>query len=121
VRRGGEEFVLVLPSTDHERAVALAERIRRGVAEPTFDDDAGPPIRKPSRSAWRRRSRAAGAAGSGSFASSHGPPILASHRRASPYVTRRATFGEIGRNRRCPPSGTRLRVAEEGNTPNEGA
>jgi two-component system cell cycle response regulator len=46
VRRGGEEFVLVLPSTDHERALALAERIRRSVAEPPFDDDAGPPIRQ---------------------------------------------------------------------------
>ena len=46
VRRGGEEFVLVLPATDHERALALAERIRRSVAEPAFDDDAGPPIRQ---------------------------------------------------------------------------
>lgn len=46
VRRGGEEFVLVLPSTDHEQALALAERIRRSVAEPAFDDDAGPPIRQ---------------------------------------------------------------------------
>ena len=46
VRRGGEEFVLVLPSTDQERALALAERIRRSVAERAFDDDAGPPVRQ---------------------------------------------------------------------------
>lgn len=46
VRRGGEEFVLVLPSTDHDQAFALAERIRRSVAEPAFDDDLGPPIRQ---------------------------------------------------------------------------
>lgn len=46
VRRGGEEFVLVLPSTDHARALALAERIRRSVGEHPFDDDAGPPIRQ---------------------------------------------------------------------------
>jgi two-component system, cell cycle response regulator len=46
VRRGGEEFVLVLPSTDHERALALAERIRRSVGDPAFDDDKGPPIRQ---------------------------------------------------------------------------
>jgi diguanylate cyclase (GGDEF)-like protein len=32
VRRGGEEFVLVLPATDGARALALAERIRSGVA-----------------------------------------------------------------------------------------
>ncbi len=31
VRRGGEEFVLVLPATDAARARALAERIRAGV------------------------------------------------------------------------------------------
>jgi two-component system cell cycle response regulator len=36
VRRGGEEFVLVLPATDGTRATALAERIRHAVGgEPT--------------------------------------------------------------------------------------
>jgi diguanylate cyclase (GGDEF)-like protein len=31
VRRGGEEFVLLLPATDSQRALALAERIRQAV------------------------------------------------------------------------------------------
>jgi two-component system cell cycle response regulator len=34
VRRGGEEFVLVLPSTPCAQAIALADRIRQAVAEP---------------------------------------------------------------------------------------
>jgi diguanylate cyclase (GGDEF)-like protein len=46
VRRGGEEFVLVLPATDHEQAVALAERIRRGVGDIPFCDDSGPSLRQ---------------------------------------------------------------------------
>ncbi len=35
-RYGGEEFLLVLPQTDREGAVALAERLRRTVEETTF-------------------------------------------------------------------------------------
>jgi diguanylate cyclase (GGDEF)-like protein len=34
VRRGGEEFVLLLPATDGSRAFALSERVRAAVAEP---------------------------------------------------------------------------------------
>jgi diguanylate cyclase (GGDEF)-like protein len=35
VRRGGEEFVLLLPATDADRAASLAERIRLAVGAPT--------------------------------------------------------------------------------------
>lgn len=33
VRRGGEEFVLIMPRTDHEQAATVAERIRQMVAD----------------------------------------------------------------------------------------
>lgn len=36
-RIGGEEFVVLLPSTRHDGAIALAERIREQVAERRFD------------------------------------------------------------------------------------
>ncbi len=36
-RYGGEEFVLIMPQTGHEGAKALAERIRREVAETAYD------------------------------------------------------------------------------------
>jgi diguanylate cyclase (GGDEF)-like protein len=36
IRRGGEEFVLILPATDREQAIVLAERIRRGVGGAPF-------------------------------------------------------------------------------------
>jgi diguanylate cyclase (GGDEF)-like protein len=40
-RFGGEEFVVVLPETPHARAVQLAERIRRAVADRAFDGGRG--------------------------------------------------------------------------------
>ncbi|GMV40013.1 MAG: hypothetical protein AMXMBFR64_17290 [Myxococcales bacterium] len=42
-RFGGEEFVLVLPETDAAGAAAVAERIRRTVAEATFLGPGGTP------------------------------------------------------------------------------
>ena len=38
-RLGGEEFALVLPDTDSEGAVVLAERIRQAIAAASFDAD----------------------------------------------------------------------------------
>lgn len=43
-RFGGEEFLVVLPQTGLEGACALAERIRRAVAEGTVEVGSGPPI-----------------------------------------------------------------------------
>ncbi len=40
-RYGGEEFALILPNTDAEGAVALAEQIRQAVADTPFDTEIG--------------------------------------------------------------------------------
>lgn len=40
-RYGGEEFVVLLPNTPQQRAVEIAERLRRGVEEAVFDDGLG--------------------------------------------------------------------------------
>ena len=37
-RVGGEEFVLILPSTDLEKAISFAERIRQSIEEETFPE-----------------------------------------------------------------------------------
>ncbi len=44
-RYGGDEFTILLVDTPHEPAVAVAERIRRTVAETIFEGSAGEPIR----------------------------------------------------------------------------
>lgn len=41
-RLGGEEFLLVLPNSDRERALAIAERIRRGVQQRCEHVDGAP-------------------------------------------------------------------------------
>jgi diguanylate cyclase (GGDEF)-like protein len=41
-RYGGEEFALVMPETDGEGAVAIAERIRKRLEEATFPTESGP-------------------------------------------------------------------------------
>jgi diguanylate cyclase (GGDEF)-like protein len=41
-RYGGEEFGLVMPETDGEGALAIAERIRRRLEESTFPTESGP-------------------------------------------------------------------------------
>jgi diguanylate cyclase (GGDEF)-like protein len=38
-RFGGEEFVLILPNTDHDRALAIAERLRRNIPRQVFRPD----------------------------------------------------------------------------------
>jgi diguanylate cyclase (GGDEF)-like protein len=43
-RYGGEEFVVVLPETEPDGAMAVAERIREGVAECVFEVGARAPI-----------------------------------------------------------------------------
>jgi len=43
-RYGGEEFVVVLPETDQAGALAVAERIRRSMAEHEFDTGEGVPV-----------------------------------------------------------------------------
>ncbi len=40
-RYGGEEFALILPNTDAEGVVALAEQIRQSIAETPFDTEIG--------------------------------------------------------------------------------
>lgn len=40
-RWGGEEFLLLIPSATVESAMAVAEKVRRAVAEPTFATSAG--------------------------------------------------------------------------------
>lgn len=40
-RQGGEEFVLMLPGADADRARAAAERLRRNIAEAPFETSAG--------------------------------------------------------------------------------
>ncbi|KYH31440.1 GGDEF domain-containing protein [Neomoorella mulderi] len=42
-RFGGEEFAIILPGTDYRGALQVAERIRRAVAEHTFNRG-GPPV-----------------------------------------------------------------------------
>ncbi len=45
-RFGGEEFALLLPETGYDQALAIAERIRRAVAQRVFDpENAGEPVR----------------------------------------------------------------------------
>jgi diguanylate cyclase (GGDEF)-like protein len=45
-RFGGEEFSIVLPETDHDQALEIAERIRRSVAEREFEVPTSPePLR----------------------------------------------------------------------------
>ena len=41
-RYGGDEFVVLLPETDHERASEIAERIRLSIGETPIPTDAGP-------------------------------------------------------------------------------
>lgn len=41
-RFGGEEFVLLLPDTDHDGAAAVAERLRKRFASTEFDTPVGP-------------------------------------------------------------------------------
>ena len=41
-RQGGEEFVLMLPGADADRATGAAERLRRDIAESPFETSAGP-------------------------------------------------------------------------------
>ena len=43
-RYGGEEFAILLPHTEHKKATALAERIRKKIAEHTFLVDGGAPL-----------------------------------------------------------------------------
>jgi diguanylate cyclase (GGDEF)-like protein len=43
-RYGGEEFIVVLPETDEAGALAVAERIRRSMAEHEFDAGEGAPV-----------------------------------------------------------------------------
>jgi len=44
-RYGGDEFTILLPDTGHDAARAIAERIRRTVAETLFEGERGAPIR----------------------------------------------------------------------------
>ncbi|SHM12015.1 diguanylate cyclase [Rhizobacter sp. OV335] len=44
-RWGGEEFVALLPDTDHDGAVAAAERLRVAIEALSVEDDVGRPIR----------------------------------------------------------------------------
>jgi len=46
IRRGGEEFLLVMPATNLEQARTTAERIRQRVADKPFDVPVGEPIRQ---------------------------------------------------------------------------
>jgi diguanylate cyclase (GGDEF)-like protein len=41
-RYGGDEFVILLPETDHHRAREIAERIRTSISESEISTDAGP-------------------------------------------------------------------------------
>jgi diguanylate cyclase (GGDEF)-like protein len=41
-RYGGDEFVILLPETDHQRAMEIAERIRASISEKPMMTDAGP-------------------------------------------------------------------------------
>ena len=43
-RYGGEEFIVVLPETDEAGALAVAERIRRSMADHEFDAGNGAPV-----------------------------------------------------------------------------
>lgn len=43
-RFGGEEFVVLMPDTDHQQAEAVAERVRNAIAERSFDVGAGRPL-----------------------------------------------------------------------------
>lgn len=43
-RFGGEEFVIILPYTSRQKAIALAERIRKNVERHTFLVDGGEPL-----------------------------------------------------------------------------
>jgi diguanylate cyclase (GGDEF)-like protein len=43
-RYGGEDFAILLPHTEHKKAVALAERIRKKVAVHTFLMDGDTPL-----------------------------------------------------------------------------
>jgi two-component system cell cycle response regulator len=43
-RFGGEEFVVLMPDTDHQQAEAVAERVRNAIAERSFEVGAGRPL-----------------------------------------------------------------------------
>src|SRR5690606_33029600 len=44
IRRGGEEFVLIMPTTEAPEAMAVAERIRQGIADTPFEVTEEAPI-----------------------------------------------------------------------------
>ncbi len=46
IRRGGEEFLLVMPATTLEQAKATAERIRRRIGESPFDAGSGEALKQ---------------------------------------------------------------------------
>lgn len=46
IRRGGEEFLLVMPATSLEQAKATAERIRKKIGENPFDAGTGESVRQ---------------------------------------------------------------------------
>jgi two-component system cell cycle response regulator len=46
IRRGGEEFLLVMPATSLEQAKATAERIRKKIGESPFDGGSSQAIRQ---------------------------------------------------------------------------
>ena len=41
-RYGGDEFIILLPETDHQRAQEIAERIRTSIGDSPIQTDAGP-------------------------------------------------------------------------------
>lgn len=43
-RTGGEEFALLLPETDHEGAMRLADRLRKAIAHAQVQDNVGAPV-----------------------------------------------------------------------------
>ena len=43
-RTGGEEFALLLPETNREGAMQLADRLREGIAQAQVTDNIGAPV-----------------------------------------------------------------------------